>query len=356
MPERFQNLFNLFRLYRWTMFCVVVIGLLGASVCNAQVASAQSDLEQETTWEPVEVESIQSAFKKWSKDLELKAAETDQIHSLVEGRFDTDTSVDLIIDGMAIVRDDVKTFRDVLQAQRSSSRPPDFSSLLENEEESSFLRNHIRLYYGRWLAQNEFYDESLLYLGKLEVSNILDPSTLLFYRALMEHQLLKKEDCVKTAKQLLEHPERIPKRYHVLSKLVLADIEPLKEDSLDEVSRLMGDIRRRTGLHRSGKLVLGQEETVIKKLDKLIEELESQQQQQSAGSSAPSSPMQDSQNAAGQGSGEVTPKRQVEGGDWGDLPPAERAAALAEMAKDMPPHYRAVIEEYFRQLAKDNDR
>ena len=38
------------------------------------------------------------------------------------------------------------------------------------------------------------------------------------------------------------------------------------------------------------------------------------------------------------------------------LPPEKRAAALAEMARDLPPHYREVIEEYFRQLARESGK
>ena len=100
-----------------------------------------------------------------------------------------------------------------------------------------------------------------------------------------------------------------------------------------------------------------QEKEVIEKLDKLIEEMEKKQQQQKQqqaamrSGQAPNGPIKTSQIAGGGASGEVKKKRLDEGGQWGDLPPAERAAALAEMSKDMPPHYRAVIEEYFRRLA-----
>ena len=65
--------------------------------------------------------------------------------------------------------------------------------------------------------------------------------------------------------------------------------------------------------------------------------------------------MEETRRAGGKGSGQVTGKEQIDGGQWGDLPPAERAAALAEMAKDMPPHYRNVIEEYFKRLAKESE-
>ncbi len=229
----------------------------------------------------------------------------------------------------------------------------DFDSVTE----SSFVANHAALYYGRWLAQHEFYDESLERLEKVKLDEVLDPAALLFYRGLMEHQLLKKDRCLATVKQLLENEDSIPRRYAVVGQLMIADIEPMKTDSLDEIARLMSDVGRRTGLNRSGKRVRDQEKEVIEKLDKLIEEMEKKQQQQKQQLSAsrsgqgPTQPLKTSQIAGGGASGEVKKKRMDEGGQWGDLPPAERAKALAEMSKDMPPHYRAVIEEYFRRLA-----
>ena len=326
---------------------------------------APDDLAPASTWKPATSKIIVGEFRKWLADSDFDKQTTGDVTEFLKKRTlensDSDHSsptelIDDIIEALVIARPDINRVREALRLQRKGTRPPDFSSLLENPEEKDFLRNHIRLYYGRWLAQNEFYDESLAQLEQLEVDKILDRPSLLFYRALMEHQLLKKEECLKTISTLLENADSLPRRYDVLSKLMLADIKPLETDSLDEISRMMNDIRRRTDLSRSGKTVLKREEEVIEKLDKLIEELESQQKSQAASSSvAPSSPMEDSRRAGGKGSGKVTSKQQIDGGDWGDLPPADRAAALAEMAKDMPPHYRSVIEEYFKQLAKENE-
>ena len=321
------------------------------------------DLAPSATWKPATSKKIVGEFRKWLSDSEIDKQTTGDVNEFLK-KLDANNSdsspkselIDDIVEALAIARPDINRVREALRLQRQGTRPPDFSSLLDNPEEKDFLRNHIRLYYGRWLAQNEFYDESLAQLERLDVAKILDRPSLLFYRALMEHQLLKKEECLKTLSTLLENADSLPRRYDVLSKLMLADIKPLETDSLDEISRMMNDIRRRTDLSRSGKTVLKKEEEVIKKLDKLIEELESQQKSRAVTSSvAPSSPMQDSWKAGGKGSGEVTSKQQIDGGDWGDLPPADRAAALAEMAKDMPPHYRAVVEEYFKRLAKENE-
>ena len=141
---------------------------------------------------------------------------------------------------------------------------------------------------------------------------------------------------------------------------MLVDMKRLEEDSLDEISRMMGDIRRRTELNRSGTRVRGKEEEVIAKLDKLVKKLEEQQRQmqmaQSQGSNRSSSPADREQRMSGQGTGKVRSKRQTDGGQWGNLDPAERDAALAEMSKDLPPHYRSVIEEYFRKLADKTEK
>ena len=318
----------------------------------------RDELAPTATWRQPSKQEISAAFETWLSESEFDKKVKKRATAFLDSRLKSATLnelVDTIIQSAALARPDLNQVIDTLKNRGDGIRPPEFSSILENAEEKAFLRDHTRLYYGRWLAQNQFYDEALLQLNQIKIDQVLDRGTLLFYRGLMEHQLLKKEECLKTVNQLLEQSQSLPRRYTVLSKLMLADIKPLEADSLDEISRMMSDIRRRTKLLRSGKIVLNQEEEVIKKLDKLIEELESQQKsQQAANSIVPSSPMDDSRKAAGKGSGKVTSKRQTDGGDWGDVPPAERAAALAEMAKDMPPHYRAVIEEYFKQLAEQD--
>ena len=98
---------------------------------------------------------------------------------------------------------------------------------------------------------------------------------------------------------------------------------------------------------------------MIAKLDKMIEELEKQQQQQSGGggqgSLNPSSPAQDSMPLGGSGPGNVDQRGIGNGSGWGDLPPKERQKALQQISKELPAHFRDVIEEYFRKLARDGN-
>jgi hypothetical protein len=37
------------------------------------------------------------------------------------------------------------------------------------------------------------------------------------------------------------------------------------------------------------------------------------------------------------------------------LPPKEREEAMQEIGRDFPAHYREVIEEYFRELAREQN-
>ena len=321
---------------------------------------AQTSIEKEATWKPADRETVVAGFEKWLIESDVQKQPAKLVRDYLSAtEANSQNLIDHVIRGLEIGDPDVARFVQLLATAKPGTQIQT-SSLLENESCHSFVRDHVRLLYGRWLARNELYDESLGQLQQLQVKDVLDPATLLYYRGLMEHQLLKPKECIKTLKQLQENKDELPRRYAVLAKLMMADMKRLEEDSLDEISRMMGDIRRRTELNRSGTRVRGIEEDVIEKLDKMIKRLEEQQKQmqmaQSKGSPRSGSPADREQRLAGQGSGNVRSKRQTDGGQWGNLDPAQRDAALAEMSKDLPPHYRSVIEEYFRKLADQTEK
>ncbi len=329
-----------------------------------EFSSAQSvpdELAVQASWQIPGDAEVQRAVNEWLDESGADEAEkTAVLEQLTTSPGSGSERLDAVLDAIEVLRDEVSALRNPAPDQRNSafSADFDFSKFLNDGDWThSFVRNHLILLHGRWLVQNELYDEALVLLNQVGVSQVLDPAALLFYRALSEHQLLMKDECTATVRLLLENSETLPRRFRIVGELLLADIAPLEEGSLDEIARLMADIHRRQSLYRSGQRVRGQEQQVIEKLDKLIEDLESQQQQQQLSSSNQSSqPMDESKNATGRGDGTVKRTDQVDGGQWGDLPPQERAAALAEMSKDLPPHYRPVIEEYFRQLAEGRER
>lgn len=350
---------------RWVIGLILFTALMGwpQQLCRAD--DANTDLRKPSSWNAPQIQRVVEGFGTWLSDQRDDARQNIASVAFLKQALSNVTlsqRLDVIINAISVVRPDVQSFVDQLR-QRETSRGKilihDFDFDLDSVIENEFVQNHVRLFYGRWLAQNKFYDESLAQLNQVDIQSVLDPATLLYYRSLMQHQLLLKDQCLKTAKKLLENEDDIPRRYAAIGKLMIADLEPLEVDSLDEISRLMNDVGRRTALNRAGTQVIDKEKRVIEKLDKLIENLEQQQQQSkskskaSSSQQAPTGPIKASQVAGGGATGEAANKRQIEGGDWGDLPPAQRAAAMAEMSKDMPPHYRVVIEEYFRRLAQE---
>ena len=166
-----------------------------------------------------------------------------------------------------------------------------------------------------------------------------------------------KQKCLPTIDRLMENESLISRRYATVARLMRADLEPLKPDSLDEIARLMDEMRRRLNLRRAGTRVRKQGDEIVAKLDKLIEQIEEQQQQAAAGAASlqSGSPAQDSTPMGGKGPGNVDPKQLGTQSGWGNLPPQERQEALQQIGKDLPAHYREVIEEYFRKLAREGE-
>ncbi len=343
---------------------LVVFGIPAAGQSSTSSAAVEQELERDTDWRPLTPEQLMTRLEAWAANGNLSDRQRAQVsETLASQEAWTQTIQQAKLDALtglfADVRPEWQLIRKRLQQTHDSPLPINLTDQINTQVLTQLETDHLKLLTGRWLVQHKFYDEALAELTELETESMLVPEALLFYRGLAEHQLLLKAECLQSMRSLLAHEPELPRRFAVVGRMMLSDLEPLETDSLDEISRLMSDIRRRTNFQRSGKIVIDQEQAVIAKLDKLIEQLEAQQQaqqQSSPGSSPGGQPMQDSRQAGDKGDGKVANKDLPDGGQWGDLPPAQRAAALAELTRDLPPHYRAAIEEYFRKLATEADK
>ncbi len=247
---------------------------------------------------------------------------------------------------------------------------PTAAAWLAPPELPKFAADNLRLYWGASLARADLVDEAQELLRDLVAADVVDPATLLFFQGVAAHRLFDKERCEATIKSLLENEDKIPVRYASVAKLMLADIEPLKPDSLDEVTRMMDDVRRRLGLGRAGQKVRDEEDDVVNKLDKMIKKLEDQQkkqqqqqQQQQQQKQQQQQQEQQSQSPAdrkitepGGASDEVDQRDLANRSSWGNLPPRQRQEALQQISKELPSHYRETVEEYFKRLAQDSGK
>ena len=342
------------------MFCLRLMFLALAAAAASSALHADDDLQKLATWQTPAVAEVKAAVDQWLAGVPLEAP----VQARIAGLWAEDqlpaVSADVLDRLAETVALAVPAAGELVAMCRGRQPAPVLTAfdVLQDAAQPPLVRNNLRLLYGRWLTQHALYDEALEQLSALQPDQVVDPAGLLFYRGVCLHRLLQKEPCLTTLNTLLENKGRIPKRYELLAGLMQADLKPLKTDSLDEVSRLMDDVERRLGLGRAGKRVRTQEDDVIAKLDKMIEELEKQAQQKQAaagkqGGKQAQQPMQDSMPGGGSGPGDVDQRRPGAGSDWGNLPPKQREEAMQQISKGLPSHYRDVIEEYFRKMARE---
>jgi hypothetical protein len=319
-------------------------------------AAWADDLAGQATWQVLDQLQAQQQLFTWLDEQEVDDAVRDKADEIWQGGTQQPGDVlQQVAATIALVEPRVAELTDACRVGATPAVLDEFS-WLDEEGTTSLVRNNLRLILARSLVQGLYLDEALQQMESLSTENVLDPASLLFYRCVAYHRLIQKKEGVATAGRLLENEDLIPRRYAVIAKLVRTDLGQIKDGSLDDISRRMKDIERRLGLGRTAERVQQIEDEVIKMLDKLIEEEEKKQNAAAAaassGGSQSSRPAPDSLPLGGKGPGQVTKRDIGKTAGWGELPPKEREAAMQEIGRDFPAHYRAVVEEYFRELAK----
>jgi hypothetical protein len=224
----------------------------------------------------------------------------------------------------------------------------------------------LALLVGLCLSKQGMYEEGLPLLAKSRTTEEL------FYKAVAEHQLTNYTDMVNTIGLLRSNfTEKVPERYDVVCELMLADARVNNKTSLISSASIdMRNAQRRLALRKSGPTTQKHEAEALRKLDDEIRKTEDEikkAQQAAAGlgssngkakpklgpGSQGATPMPDSMPGGTSGPGRAT-EEVVKGlaRKWGALPEKDRAKALAEITRDLPPKHREAVEEYFRALAR----
>lgn len=344
---------------------LVAVAWLACGVSSVRAADDADEFTKDPTWSAPTEKAVRAEVLKWLDDRKVDAGTRGSVVNMLWPESPANVIPGglllRVVNTIAIVEPRSKALLELCSKPHEIKKLPAFP-LLTDEKTPPLVRNNLRLWYGRWLAQEKLYDESLEQLSGLKTTDVVDPASLLFYQGVACNWLLKKQPGLDAVSKLLERKKEIPRRYAQLATLMQADLSALKDDSLDHIDRRMHDVERVLDLARAGKKVRTEEDGIIASLDKLIEEKEKQEQEQESSSSGQagglhsSSPARDSMlPSAPHTKGEVAKKDIGHHSGWGDLKPKERAEALQDIGEEFPSHYRAVIEQYFRRSAGDSD-
>jgi len=352
---------------------------LSGSPVSAQVA-LDDEFAKEPSWKSPTSADVRAQVLAWLDERKPEDSIRKQAEALWSSDVPAPQLLEQSIKTIALVDGPSKELVDLCAKAHGTAKTPEFTWLTD-EKTPAFVRNNLRLWLGKWLAQERLYDEALAQVKDLQPADVVDPATLLFYQSVCYHWMLHKAEGLASIAKLLEQRKTIPRRYEQVANLMQSDLVDLEDDSLDHISRRMNDVTRRLDLGHAGKQVRTVEDGIVASLDKLLKEMQDranqmsqmqmrqQRQRQQDQDGDPRqrriagdpdnirslNPADISRAARAHGAGEVQSKNIGEKSGWGDLPPKEREEAMQQIGKEFPSHYRDIIEQYFRKLASEEE-
>jgi len=258
--------------------------------------------------------------------------------------------------------------------------PKEVPAALTDKNRPAFYRANLAVAYARALTNRRVYEEALDSLKAVKPEEVADPASYFFHKAVAEHALIRKEAAAQSILRLVDDVAETPERYQSVARLMFADMQGWKKEEKDlaNIARLMDNVERRLDLSRGGQKTQEIQKKVVFRLDEVIKEIENQAKQQMA-SGKPNggqpndgncpnggpqrqgqpnaqgpNPQLDSLGGKNSGLGLVDNQKLKElAGKWGGMPDAERAKAMMELTRDLPPRYREVIENYLKSLSTE---
>jgi len=259
------------------------------------------------------------------------------------------------------------------EARNSKQDPPaEIPAFFKDASKPLFLKANLAVAYSRILGQNKNYEIALDTLKLFQPEQVADPAAYLFHRSVAEYSLMMKKEADDTINRLLDDVSESPERYRNVASLMAIDMMTWQEKDLGWISRKMEIIQRRLDLGQGGKKTQKMQKEVVARLDEMIKEMENQSKNSTDSSGncpaggppsqgnpgnnvQASSPQQDSIGGNGAGKGQIDQKRVRELAEvWGKLPERERAKAMVELTRSLPPKYREAVEIYFKRLGEAN--
>ncbi len=164
--------------------------------------------------------------------------------------------------------------------------------------------------------------------------------------------------------QFLKAYPQAPQRLRVTATQIVTEIDRRIPGKLGDVRDLLAYAHQRIELGDTGEPVAQRQQQAVALLDNMIQEAEeneknARQKSPSGGGKGnkpqPSSGAKESRIPSGAPAGDTVLRRSrvTPGEAWGKMPPREREQIIQTLQRQFPSRYRDLLEQYYRQLAKD---
>lgn len=252
-----------------------------------------------------------------------------------------------------------------------------FSALMQDKD--AYIALHAAAAAARVLVEQEDLEEAESILEPLAAreQELIDKSFLEtevdFLLGYCQLANLHYDKAAETLQRFEEQHPDAPERFRLPVRQMLQELQTRRPEGLGEVSDLMTYSGRRLANGKPGKPVLINQERAVELLSKLIKEAEEREQQgkgckecQGKGckkcqggrpqsNQRSNSPANQSMLPGGSGRiGDLNRTPQARPGEmWGQMRPEERERVLQSLKKTFPSQYRQLVEQYYKQLAKE---
>lgn len=174
-----------------------------------------------------------------------------------------------------------------------------------------------------------------------------------------------------TFEDFLKNHPNAPERLVVGARQILTELDRRAPGRIGDVRDIMHYARRKISNARIDDDLIEHQHEAVSLLDKLIKEAEDKENQgqgggdgqnggsgkqggDSGGQNDPGGGANRSTKPQGAGGvGDLRQRRAKPGEMWGKMPPRDREELLQTLQKQFPSQYRELLEQYYKQLAKD---
>jgi tetratricopeptide (TPR) repeat protein len=245
----------------------------------------------------------------------------------------------------------------VQQAQAGEPAAALALAKLVAETEDPYLRAHARYQLARVFLDGDDPERAAALLRELLEQDRnrtpLDGEALFFFGEALR-EIPQAEQALRAFAGFLQFFPDAPERFRSSAQQQVAELMAQMDSPLHGIADSMKNVERRIKRTDTGKETQRRQDEIVAELQKIIEEIEERERQAGGGPGGLNNPSNPATKSAlpDAGATRIGALGKVPGvaDRWGRAKDQERAAIETDVQQSLPPHYRKMLEEYYRKL------
>ncbi len=275
---------------------------------------------------------------------------------------------DFINNSLAVLSEPFKIGLDLISAEQPAKAADIFDAL--SMDEDPYLAVASATQAATALIELEETDHALTILDRVHKAHdlieryTLEPDHFLFMLGYCQVHDLQYDAALATFSDFLRRYPTAPDRLRVTATQIVTELSRRSPGGLGDVRDMLNYARRRISHGETGEPVTQHQKEAVELLTAMIEDAENREKSKGKGGNPkgggspqggnkPGGATRSALPGGGSQIGELRKVRASPGEAWGKMPPREREEILQTLQRRFPSQYRDLLEQYYKQLAKD---